>query len=479
MDVLDKFQHEAIAFLNAASGRCIYADPMGARKTGTTLTWLAQSPARRTLLVVPKVVFGHWQREAARFAPEHRVMVGAGSAKDRELARLHTTEISGPTIYLTSYGALTRDSLSGFDTVVFDEGHRLKGRTTQVAKSANKVTAAAKQIVCATGTPALNHPHEMWQYLHMIDRRKYSAFWTWAESHFVITHKQHKRNGPMVRHIGDFLPGHEEILRNELIGILLQRELHDIFDEAEHPWIAEPQYVPIEVELSPKERAFYNQLVKHSWGKTPTGLVTATNRAVVNTRLEQITSDWGGLDDEFENGSKVSATVALVHEDLARREPVVIFAKYKATVHRLFNALWEKGHSVVALTGDNEKLHDDLVQDYKDGKVDIVVGTYGSMREGLDGLQFRSAQMVLLDLDWVPGLNEQAIGRLRRSGQRGVVTVYVVFANGTVDATKYEGNLRKVNLARRLKGQDISNIIYGRPVFEDMGDDDEIEIADE
>ena len=47
---LDTFQHESLDFLDHARGRAVLADPMGARKTGTTLSWLARSHKGLTIV---------------------------------------------------------------------------------------------------------------------------------------------------------------------------------------------------------------------------------------------------------------------------------------------------------------------------------------------------------------------------------------------------------------------------------------------
>lgn len=461
---LDAFQHDAIDFIEAARGRVIYADPMGARKTATTLSALSALPgADHVLCVVPGAVVGHWAREAARFYPRLPVFIGRGSKAQRH-ARLDEAG-RGPGLYITTYGSMVQDidALTGrFDAVVFDEGHRLKGRRTAVALASNRL-ARSRYLILASGTPLLNHPHELWQYLHMIDPQGYTSFWAWAQAHFFIELKQFKGQRQATRIIHGFRPGMEESLRNDLMGVLLQRELVELFDADEHPWIVEPDHVEVPVTLAPSERKLYDKLVKDLWGRTPNNLlINAGNKLVVSGRLRQLTSDWGTLDPDLAFGSKIAATTELV-SDLVRREPVIVFAMFKPTVNRLVESLMARKLRAVAWTGDTPPLEkEDILIRWAEGKVDVIVGTIASMGEGVDGLQFRSSQVVLLDRDWRAKINDQAIGRARRSGQSKRVTVYHVFADGTIDVAVHEANLRKENFDRTLRGKDVAALLYGR-----------------
>lgn len=476
---LDRFQLEAVDFFDSANGRVIYADPMGARKTGTTLSWLAHAPVGHTLVVAPSSVLGHWVREAARFYPEAPAQLYRGTPLKREQMRWRIP--SEHDLWVTTYGTLAQDSehLAGrFDAVVFDEGHRLKGRTNIVAKAANTVTAKATHIICATGTPMLNHPHELWQYLHMIDRQRYTSFWRWVESYFIVEMKQFKGRREPTRIIHGFISdAHEARLREELKGVMIQRELHEMFDVNEHPWIVEPDHVVVPVELSPAERKAYKKMADDFWARLPGGqLINAGNKLVATSRLQHFASDWGVMDATMPNGAKVVAATEYVG-DLARRKPVIVFAKYKETVQRLATALSKDKVRAYAWTGDvNPAGREELLRMYAAGKVDVLAGTIASLGEGVDGLQYRTNQVVMLDRDWRPGINDQAIGRVRRSGQTERVVVHHLFNEDTIDESIHETNLRKVNFEQALKGQDLKQVLYGRITF---ANDIEIEVQDD
>jgi SNF2 family DNA or RNA helicase len=62
----------------------------------------------------------------------------------------------------------------------------------------------------------------------------------------------------------------------------------------------------------------------------------------------------------------------------------------------------------------------------------VLVGTIATLGEGIDGLQV-ARNLIMVDRDWTPARNEQAIGRLLRSGQKNAVNVIHIVADDTVD----------------------------------------------
>lgn len=458
---LDSFQLDTLDFLDKASGRAVIADPMGARKTGTTLAWLQRSDAERVLIVAPSAVHRHWEREAARFASHFEVCTpkNGKSSKDNRYRAIERTKHQ-PSIYITTYEAhkLDQDVLltAGFDTIVYDEGHRLKGRRTQVALAANDFAKATKHCIILTGTPVLNHASELWQYLHMMAPKEYRSFWRWTEDYFHITYARFQgRQGPETKIIGKLKTALEQELRDEIAPWFLQRDLSELFPDA--AWIEEPEHVAIECRLSNHERKVYDNLVKHKWGITSTGHeITTQNPLDLSTRLQQISSDWGTLDDQLTLGSKSGAAVELIADLIERDEPVVVFAKYKATVARIVESLRKRHVNAVEYITDAE------VQSFRTGSHDVLVGTLAGLSEGVDGLQSRCSTVVMVDRHWTAAKNDQAIGRVKRSGQERKVTVYHVYAEDTIDTTVVKACLDKVNVIQVLRDKPLIDAIYGR-----------------
>lgn len=460
---LDEFQLDVLAAFDRWNGRGIYADDMGGRKTATTLTWLERTEAvSRVLVLVPKAVHvDHWIAEAAQWAPRFVLKRGMGP---KRLQTLHGS--SGPSIYVTTYASARIDQLDlrmqKYDTVVFDEGHALKGRTTQVAKMANQL-AKAEHCLIVTGTPVMNKPEEMWQYLHMLHPKDFQSYWRWVEDHFNISFATFDKAHPwnQTRVVGGYLDGHQEIVRAQLSGVIIQREISTLFPG--EVWVEEPEFTTFPVEMAPKERTLYDHLVEKGWGRTPSGVILTRNALTVQTRLRQLASDWSTLDDEYSIGAKMEFAINDVYEwQTEAKRPVVVFCSFVKPAHVMADELKHMGLRAYAFTGqENAPLRAFILGQYKKGLVDVIVGTYAAMSEGLDGLQYKTNLMALYDLDWTPGIVEQAIGRLKRSGQTWRVQVRHYFYQRCIEQTVLAANRRKIDMVNYLKGKDVADVVYG------------------
>jgi SNF2 family DNA or RNA helicase len=464
--ILDNFQYDVLDFMDAAKGRCIYADPMGARKTGTTLTWLDKQPIRRVLVVAPSAVHGHWAREAERFYLGADVYCGTGTVKQRATARAGVTTggVGFPALYLTTYESMKQDEPEllalKFDAVVFDEGHKLKGRRTAVALTANAVCRSPKHILILSGTPVINGAEELWQYLHMLSPKLYRSYWAWVEKHFVVEIKMFRGNRFPTRLIHGFREGQEDVVKAQLAGVMIQRPIEELF--AFDEWTKKTEDVVIPVKLTGRERKFYDDLVDRDWSRELTEDIQVENKLALGVRLQQITSEWGALDDTVPDGAKVVAAEGLLH-GLTRRGPVVVFAQFQATCNRLASRLAGVGISAQPYHGGIElALRDRAVEEFRTGKLDVLVGTLASLGEGVDGLQNLCSQVMFLDRHWTHARNDQAIGRLRRSGQNRRVTVYHLMAEDTIDVAVVAACFRKANVVESLNGRPLRDVLYGQ-----------------
>jgi len=455
---LRPYQCEAVAFLGE-SGFGLYADPPGTGKTPTTLQLLRDTESGHILLVAPKTMLPHWERQAGFWYPELEVVVGTGTPKRRADARERVGRLAGgntPAALLVNYEVVRSDwaHLKGFPTIVCDEAHRLKNRSSQTFKAMCKIVKPEQSLFLLTGTPFINGAHEVWALLHLLDPRRYRSFWSWAEENFDITETTY--GGKVwrpVRKVGEIRPGRAAALRDELADYMIRRPLAALIDL---PPVTETL---IPVTLTPRERKLYDSVVKHSWGEKDGKLIVTVNEVSKTTRLRQLASEWGGLVDTEGLGSKADTAVNLV-ADLAP-EQVVILTAYKATAYALSDALSALQIDVAVYTGDQDAdERTEALRAFQAGTVRVIVGTLATMSEGVDGLQI-ARHLIMLDRDWTPARNEQAIARLARSGQENPVIVYHLYAENTVDQMVAEACSRKQAVIDTVMGSSVHDILIG------------------
>lgn len=296
----------------------------------------------------------------------------------------------------------------------------------------------------ATGTPTPNRPTEAWSLLHLIDRQRFSSYWRWTEAYCEVE-PLYARKGPRThfapRLVTGLKPGAEEAIREQLADVLLYRTLDELL-----PDLPEATVTPIFVDLDAEERRVYRELVKKAWSTLEDGTTLRTMNEIARmTRLRQIVSSMDALGaGRKEPGSKVAAAAELCAD--LEPEQVVVLTWSRAAAERV--AAETGGEFIHGGVEGEERAK--IMAGFADGSVRVLTGTIATLGEGVDGMQV-AHYMVRLDRDWTPARNEQAIARIRRSGQEhDAVFVFDLIARDTIDETVEAALAAKTNVIDAL-----------------------------
>ncbi|GAB2280534.1 SNF2 domain-containing protein CLASSY [Dionaea muscipula] len=142
-------------------------------------------------------------------------------------------------------------------------------------------------------------------------------------------------------------------------------------------------------------------------------------------------------------GSKVKFVLGLVHRSIIRREKVLIFCHNIAPINlflELFDRIygWRKGEEVLVLQGDLELFERGRVMDKfeeRGGPSKVMLASINACAEGIS--LTAASRVILLDSEWNPSKQKQAIARAFRPGQEKIVYVYQLLASGTLEEDKY------------------------------------------
>ena len=160
----------------------ILADEMGLGKTIQVIGFLTTLKERHGcwpfLVVVPNSTCPNWRREIKQWAPGLCVVTYYGSAEARKLASKHELFPNGPKnlrchVVVTSYDAAQdgefRNVFRGirWAGLIVDEGQRLKNDKSILYGSLNALKAPFKLLM--TGTPLQNNARELFNLLQFLD----------------------------------------------------------------------------------------------------------------------------------------------------------------------------------------------------------------------------------------------------------------------------------------------------------------------
>ena len=166
------YQLEGVAFLMPRHA-ALLADEMGLGKTAQAIMALRllfqAGLAHRGLIVCPKPLVGNWSRELRIWAQDMPVEIIGGDAGERRSFWL----VSNCPLKLVNYELLTRDAVFlteervRFDVVVLDEAQRIKNRESKTAQAVRSIHRDRSWAL--TGTPIENKPEDLVNLFAFVD----------------------------------------------------------------------------------------------------------------------------------------------------------------------------------------------------------------------------------------------------------------------------------------------------------------------
>ncbi|CAB4255307.1 similar to Saccharomyces cerevisiae YAL019W FUN30 Conserved member of the Snf2p family with ATP-dependent chromatin remodelin activity [Maudiozyma barnettii] len=178
---LKDYQQMGINWLNLLYHNgmsCILADDMGLGKTCQVIAFLAYlkqiNEPGPNLIVVPSSTLENWLREFKKFCPSMKVEPYYGSQQERAELRDYLERTAGQyDVVVTTYNLAAGNKYdvaflksSGFNVVVYDEGHMLKNSMSERFNKLMKIKAKFRLLL--TGTPLQNNLRELMSLLEFI-----------------------------------------------------------------------------------------------------------------------------------------------------------------------------------------------------------------------------------------------------------------------------------------------------------------------
>ncbi len=422
----------------------ILADDMGLGKTVQTLAHiLTEKEAGRltspALVIAPTSLMANWQEEAARFAPDLRVLLLQGKERMDLFDQIEQADL-----VLTTYALLPRDEEKlrehHYHLVILDESHYIKNTRSKAAQTAGSLNA--KHRLCLTGTPLENHLGELWSQFHfllpgLLGEEK--AFNT------QFRHPIERQDDPVRRmllnrrirpfllrrtkdNVAKELPQKTEMVRRvELTGP--QRDLYEtvrlamdkkVREEIDRKGVARSQIVILEALLKLRQVCCDPRLVK--------AMPSKKNTAAISAKLIDLMQM---VDDLLEEGRKI-----------------LVFSQFTSMLALIEEELVARGIRYAILTGETRD-RSAQVAAFQQGAVPIFLI---SLKAGGVGLNLTAADTVIhYDPWWNPAAENQATDRAWRIGQDKPVFVYKLIAKGTLE--------EKIQLLQQKKSELANSIL--------------------
>lgn len=392
------YQYEGIAWLFSQKS-ALLADEMGLGKTMQTITGvrllLRSGQVRRILLLCPKPLIPNWQREFKFWAEELPVTIVQGDSNRRKMI----WEMPNTPILIANYESMTRDfeamgeeNIPHFDLVVLDEAQRIKNRNSRTAEISRSIPR--KRSWALTGTPIENRHEEM------------SSLLEWME---VVP----PRATPDLRQL--------QVLSKEFI----LRRTKDLVMTDLPPRLDRPAYL----DLNPAQQIAYETAEKdgviqlNAMGDS----ITVQHVFELVLRLKQITN----FDPLTGESSKLDRLEADMEEIASSGGKAILFSQWTKPLDFMAERL-ERFGTLVYHGGIPTKKREPILDQFKhDPDSHLLLMSYGTGAVGLN-LQF-AGYVFLFDRWWNPAIEDQAINRAHRIGQKTQVIVTKFICNNTIE----------------------------------------------
>ena len=414
---------------------------MGTGKTAVVLDAVRRE--RRVLAVCPIAVGAAWVKQACMWdSSREALLVVDGSTAKRAKRLLELDQKNGRYVVVVNYDGVWRGPLGKqiakmqWDAIVLDESHRIKSPSGRSSKWLAKLAESqpdAKRI-CMSGTPTPHSPLDWWAQFRFLDDTVLGRAYTAFRSRIANTHPR--------------FPGFVLDYKKDALAAMTARIDPHVYRVTMDEVMTLPEAIhcDIHVTLSKKTRDYYACLEDEMTAVLESGeTVTAANKLVMVTRLQQATGGFATTDDGERRviGTEKQDSLRDWLEDLPASEPIVIFAKFIADIDVVCETLRDSGRTVSVLKGGKNQL-----ASWQAGDTIALVVQIQAGGCGIDAT--RACYAAYYSQTHSLGDYQQSLARLRRPGQNKPVRYYHFVASGTIDEVVYESLQQKRNVVESV-----------------------------
>ena len=413
------FQKEGLDFLLKSAGNALLADEMGLGKTVETLSYVATDKQTFPVLVIaPLVTLHNWEREIAKFLKKKSRNGRILESKSPSVTLIRTgksKELPKSDIYVINYELLFKRNPDlaklGIKTIVCDEVHNLRSKTTQKYKAVKKLAALPSVLyrIGLSGTPIYNRGSEIWPIIDIIKPGLLGSFKEFCEYFCYVNEK-----GKAI-----VLENKRASLRHELQKhVMLRRKKSDVLKELKD----KVRYK----EVIASDTDYYLEELDKIWKKLE------EEQKVAETEFSKSASYQRAIQSERQIAgiAKLTHVINFVKNIMEIEESVVVFCHHKV-IHKLLHQSLQEFSPVTIIGGQTDSFRQDQIDKFQNGESKLMIA---GLRAGNVGINLTRAKYVIFaELDWSPAIHRQAEDRLHRIGQKNTVFAYYLIGNGTLD----------------------------------------------
>jgi len=383
-------------------GGGLIADEMGLGKTIQMISLMYLNFVSNTLIVLPPILIQQWYNEIYKFTG-HKAVVYYGNNKKK------ITNLNVP-IVLTTYNTLLMSDCILLKTkwcrVIYDEAHHLRNHKTKRYQVANSLISRIKWFV--TGTPVQNKPSDLYNLLRLIGLSakfyKDDKNWEFINKHYILRRTKAQ--------VGIEIPA----ICTEDIKVQWKDHREQRLSEEIHSLLSLSG-------VSENRGKEFSKVIGDK-GKL-TAILRARQSCVLPSLMINSISSYiqkGALNTDYSSllnfTSKIDAVVNLILQRKNNKKGKIVFCHFTNEIDILVSRLKNEGINYI-VRHDGRSNKNKNISD----KADVLIMQIQSCCEGLN-LQEHFSEVYFVSPHWNPSVEDQAIARCHRMGQKEIVNVF-------------------------------------------------------
>ena len=418
----------------------IIADEMGLGKTIQTIGLMFTNFLQRTLIIVPPVLIEQWSTEIYK-STGHRVLMYHNNLKFISIEVLANSPVV-LTTYKTISSSKSLIHKLEWSRIIYDEAHHLRNSETERYKMCKRIKTKSRWLI--TGTPVQNGKQDFYNLC---------AFAKMPDE--LYTNEKNKNilhNNFILRRtktqVGIQLPK----LFEETIPINWKNSNEKALAEEIHALI------PNQSGVSKDKR----KKLAETFGKGGilTGLLRAKQSCILPRLMQKNIEMFENLGfdatqylDALQFSSKIDTVIDYIKERKDNGKGKIIFCHYTEEIDEVAKRLKEIGMQNVK-TYDGRNSGPNILRTLSEPS-DALVLQIQTGSEGLN-LQEHYSEIYFIAPHWNPAIEDQAIARCHRIGQKNPVDIFKFGMNGfTENDISFEIYVTKKQKVKRAESIEI------------------------
>jgi SWI/SNF-related matrix-associated actin-dependent regulator 1 of chromatin subfamily A len=448
---LSPFQIDGVKFLvSPPEGKHhqyhkLLADDMGLGKTIQAIVAMNVLDAQSIIVVCPSGVKIHWAREIAVWSTKKLSIFVVRDGK---------TAIPPADVIIVNYELMLKRKINDqigmrsvrrpFDVCILDEAHYLKSldaKRTERILGSKSFLHNTQYKWALTGTPVLNRPAELYPILYTLAPGLIHPWVSWAaySERYCNAHRQRqcRKCGAKV--------AYEDVKCPQCTSTSIQQ------------WGMDTKGSSNLTDLSERLKPFMLRRRKED--------VLADLPPLIETIIE-LDIDPPSTSDDTPLATvrrdlalaKIPAAIAHIKDQLSTIDKLVVFGHHRSVIETLYAELSDYNPVKIygGMTADEKQEAVDRF--INDPNCRVTLNNTIAGGTGIDGLQKVCAHAIVHELDWSPGIMDQARDRLRRIGQESPVFVQYLIVPDSIDTAISDVISNKRHIIRQIiKANEVQN----------------------